>query len=316
MKSTSKPYGIVVSTDNIARQEWLSYRRTGIGGSDAGSVIGMNQYKSRYSLWADKMGMLPEVEDNERMRLGRDLEQYVAERWSEKTGKRFRRRNYMFRSHRWPWMLADVDREVVGENAGLECKTTTIKPEGIDDGNVPERFYCQCLHYMAVMGYERMYLAILVFGAGLYEFTIERDEAQIQALANAEGAFWTKYVDAQTPPDVDGTDSTYDALAAIFPESTQREVELFNVQELLELDIIKDQIKELTARKQEIENSIKVTMGDAARALAPGYTVSWPSYSKTDIDRGLLKEKYPEVYAECTKSSTYRRFTVKKEDAS
>ena len=313
MKSNNKPYGIVVGTDDISRETWLEYRRTGLGGSDAASVIGLNRWKSRYSLYADKLGLLPEVEDNERMRLGRDLEQYVAERWAERTGKRFRRRNYMFRSHQWPWMLADVDREVVGENAGLECKTTSRKPDGIEDGKVPEHYYCQCLHYMAVMGYERMYLAILVFGDGLYEFGIERDDAQINALAVAEGAFWRGHVEAQIPPDADGSDSTREALAAVFPEADQKEVVLEGGHDLLELELLKEQIKELENRKQEIENGLKAAMGDASRAVAPGWMVSYPTYIKNTLDTKALKTKYPSIYAELNKVSTYRRMTIKKE---
>jgi putative phage-type endonuclease len=77
----------LISTLNMPREEWLQWRKKGIGGSDAATILGLNPYASLLSLWADKLGMMPEREDNEQMRQGRDLEGYVAERFMEATGK-------------------------------------------------------------------------------------------------------------------------------------------------------------------------------------------------------------------------------------
>ena len=115
----------LVSTLGLSRSDWLKWRRKGIGGSDAGAILGMNSWSTPYRIWAEKLGMLPEQEDNEAMRQGRDLEEYVAQRFAEKTGKKIRRRNAMFMHDDYPWMLANIDRDIVGENAGLECKTSS-----------------------------------------------------------------------------------------------------------------------------------------------------------------------------------------------
>ena len=79
---------IRVSTKGMAREAWLEARRGSLGGSDAAAVLGVNPYASPYSLWAEKTGRVPEKPDNEAMRLGRDLEDYVVRRWQEKTGKK------------------------------------------------------------------------------------------------------------------------------------------------------------------------------------------------------------------------------------
>ena len=72
----------LVSTKDMPREQWLEYRRKSIGGSEAATIAGLNRYSSLYALWADKMGLLPEKEDNEQMRQGRDFENYVAQRLS------------------------------------------------------------------------------------------------------------------------------------------------------------------------------------------------------------------------------------------
>lgn len=76
-------------------------------------------------VYQDKVSEEIEEIDNEAMRQGREFEDYVARRFTEATGKKVRRANAMFYHEKYPFMLADVDRMVVGENAGLECKTAS-----------------------------------------------------------------------------------------------------------------------------------------------------------------------------------------------
>ena len=114
-----------ISTVKMSREEWLEERRKSIGGSDAAAVIGMSRFASPYTVWMDKTGRLPEKEDTEAMRIGRDLEEYVAKRFEEASGKKVRRCNYIIRNPAYPWAHADIDRRISSENAGLECKTTS-----------------------------------------------------------------------------------------------------------------------------------------------------------------------------------------------
>ena len=114
-----------VSTVGMSREDWLEQRRHTIGGSDAAGIIGLSKWSSPVSVWADKTGRLPDKLDTEAMRLGRDLEGYVARRWMEATGKKVRRLNAMLYNELYPFAHADIDREVIGERAGLECKTTS-----------------------------------------------------------------------------------------------------------------------------------------------------------------------------------------------
>ena len=113
-----------VSTKDMPREEWLRLRKTGIGGSDAGAVCGVNEYRSAADVFFDKISAeVADIEDNEAMRQGRDFEDYVARRFEEQMGLKARRSNYLSRSDEHPFMIADVDRLIVGENAGLEIKT-------------------------------------------------------------------------------------------------------------------------------------------------------------------------------------------------
>ena len=150
----------LVSTLHMDHEVWLENRRKGIGGSDAGSICGLNPYSSAIAVFQDKTQPLTEKPDNESMRQGRDLEEYVARRFMEETGKKVRRANAIFYKEEQPFMLANVDRLIVGENAGLECKTASAySADKWKDGHIPESYEIQCHHYMAVTGADAWYIA-------------------------------------------------------------------------------------------------------------------------------------------------------------
>lgn len=304
----------VVNVSAITREQWLEYRRSGIGGSDASTIVGLNPYSSPYSLFCDKMGALPEKEDTEAMRQGRDLEQYVAERWMERTGKRVKRNNTMWRSTRWPWMLADIDREVIGENAGLECKTTSVyNRHDFAGGEVPLTYYVQCQHYMAVMGFDRMYLAVLVLNRGFYDFVIERDEEEIETLAAAEEVFWD-HLAAEDPPPLDGSEATQNALKAMHPRedsSLQLTLSAESERRLTQYIHLQETIRELQSECDAIKAQIMGVMGDAAQGVAGKMLCSWVTRRRTTVDTSALKREYPEIHKKLSKTTEYRVFSVK-----
>ena len=115
----------LISTLNLSKEDWLRYRKCGITGTDAGAILGLNPYRSAFQVYCDKNSETIENIDNEAMRQGRDLEEYVARRFTEATGKKVRRANMIYGNSKYPFMFANVDRFVVGENAGLECKTAS-----------------------------------------------------------------------------------------------------------------------------------------------------------------------------------------------
>lgn len=115
-----------IKTIGMDKQTWLEHRRHSIGGSDAAAIVGLNDYASPYSVWADKTDRLPEKEDSEAMRQGRDFEEYVAARFTEATGKKVRRCNFIIQNPDYPFAHANIDRQIIGEDAGLECKTTPV----------------------------------------------------------------------------------------------------------------------------------------------------------------------------------------------
>ena len=305
----------LAKTLDMPREQWLELRKKGIGGSDAAAIVGLDRYRSPFDVYADKLGLKPEIPDNEAMRQGRDLEQYVAERFMEATGKKVRRRNAMLQHPEYPFMIADIDRWVVGENAGLECKTTSVLNRAkFNQGEFPPNYYVQCVHYMAVTGAERWYLAVLVLNNAFHVFTIERDDAEIQALIEAEKDFWENHVLKQIPPTPDGSEATSEVIKRLFPEARERaEIALFGYEDKIQLYLELDaKVKEFEQERDMLKQEIQLVMADAEIGRAQGYIVEWKNQVRQTLDTQRLKKEQTEIYEKYLKpAQTVRMFKIK-----
>jgi putative phage-type endonuclease len=305
----------LAKTLNMPREQWLELRKKGIGGSDSAAIVGLDRYRSAFDVYAEKIGLKPEQPDNEAMRQGRDLEQYVAERFMEATGKKVRRRNAVLQHPEHHWMLANIDRWVVGENAGFEAKTTSVlNRTKFAQGEFPPNYYVQCVHYMAVTGAERWYLAVLVLNKSFHVFTIERDEAEIAALVQAEKHFWEEHVLKQIPPTPDGSETTSEIIKQLFPEAREREeVALFGLEEKIEQYLSLDaKIKELERERDALKQELQLAMADAEIGRAQGYIVEWKNQPRQTLDTQRLKKEQAEIYAKYLKpAQTVRMFKIK-----
>lgn len=208
---------VLTSTVGLDRSAWLEARRVGIGGSDAAKIVlSAEQYKyaDPGALYLDKIGEGPAEEDESlAARHGRVCEELVAQLYEEATGNKVRRCNMILRSDAHPFMIADIDRKIVGRREGLECKTigefaARMKETDPETGEAKwvDRFvegdmetslsrkpewYCQIQHYMAVTGWEMWHLAVLIGNRRFLWYDVPRDQAWIDEMVRQEAEFWT-----------------------------------------------------------------------------------------------------------------------------
>ena len=305
---------VFADTKDMSREEWLEQRKKGIGGSDASSIMGLNPYSSPLKVYLDKIGKGEDKVTTEAMRQGTDLEQYVAERFCEETGLQVRRCNQILQHPKYDWMLANVDRLIVGHNAGLECKTTSPYSKfKFDEGEINPHYYWQSIHYLAVTGADVWYVAVLVLGKAFHVFEIRRDESAIRQLIDAEKEFWEEHVLKKDPPLPTGSEVDDEAVAAVYPEGddAEEDAELFDIENILDLrNLTLKRREEIDAEIREYDQQIKMAMGKHVHGYTNKWKVNWSNTSTSRVDAKLLKEKYPEIAAEVTKTTTGRRFSV------
>ena len=198
-------------------------------------------------------------------------------------------------------MLANVDRLIVGEDAGLECKTASAySADKWKDGHIPESYEIQCHHYMAVTGADAWYIACVILGREFVWRKIERDESVIQMLIEVEKDFWNNNVLAKKMPAPDGSEAADKILSEYFRNSDpDKVVPLIGFDEKLDQE------------KKQIEQEVKLFMEDAEKADSDKYSITWKSIVSSRVDSKKLKADHPDIYKEYAKESSSRRFTVK-----
>lgn len=303
----------LVATAGLDKKDWLLYRKRGLGGSDAGAVCGLNPYRTAMEVYDDKTTDDTEDFDNEAMRQGREFEDYVARRFTEATGKKVRRANFMYYDEDYPFMLADVDRMVVGENAGLECKTASpYLADKWKDGKMPLSYQIQCYHYMSVCNADAWYLAVVIYGREFKYYRIERDEEVLDDLRRIEKDFWENHVLKGVLPKPDGSDLADKVISGYFKKSMKETIPLNGFDEKLSRrEELEMQVKEMEKEKKQIEQELKLYLGEAEAAENASYRVSWKPVSSQRVDEKRLKEEQPEIYKQYQKTLSYRRLMVK-----
>lgn len=302
------------NTMDMTREQWLEERRKGIGGSDAAAIAGLSRYRSPIQVYMDKLGLIEPPEENEAMYWGRKLEDIVAEEFSIRTGLKVRRRNAILQHPEYPFMLANVDRLIVGKNEGLECKTTSAyRADEWKDDEIPWEYAIQCYHYMAVTGYKAWWIAALIGGNQFIYKRIERDESIINNLIKIESDFWHNHVLKQIPPDPDGSDASTEILKQLYPESNGETIELPpDVESLIEqYEQAKEEEKAAAERKREAENKIKAIMGEYEQAYWKDRKITWKTMTSYRFDTKRFQKEHPDLYQKYVNETSYRRFNVK-----
>ncbi len=319
----TKPALKLVRTRDLSRDEWLTVRRQGIGSSDAAAAVGLNPYKSQLQLWMEKTGRdgaLPVVDPSDEqspMYWGTLLEPIVAAHYTRRSGHRVRRVNAVLQHPEHSWMLANIDREVVGASDVqiLECKTAGIHGARLWRDGVPEYVQLQVMHQLAVTGKQAADVAVLLGGQELQVFRIERDDTLIAQLVVLEQQFWG-YVERDQQPPADGSASAELALRCLYPRDSGTTLDFSTDLEMSgvfsDLLAVREVITTQTALESQLKQRIQQRMGEATRAVFEIGEVSWKrSKDGTSLDTTQLLKDHPEMaqtYA-MTKPGS-RRFLV------
>lgn len=305
----------LVETKDMPREEWLKYRNMGLGGSDCAAVLGMSPWKSPFSVWLDKTGRGKDLDPTYRMELGNKLEDFVAQEFMEQKGLKVRRRNAILQHDEHEFMLANVDRLIVGVDEGLECKVTnSFSGSEWTEEEIPIHYELQCHHYMAVTGFKAWWIAALIGNERLYIRRIERDEEIINFIIEKEKEFWETYVLADKEPAPDGSPDIDDYIKDRYPGQIDETIELDGVEESLVRRLeIDNLLKDLEKEKKAIDQTVKLAMGDFIRAEARGFSLTNKLVISNRVDGKKLEKEYPDIYKDVLKESSYKRFSIKED---
>ena len=301
----------------VNNEEWHNLRSNGLGGSDIGTMLGLNANKSPYQLWLEKTGQIeaPDISSKLQVQIGNELEDFVARLFEQESGMKVQRDNKTHYHKEHPFLLANIDRKIVGEKALLECKTTgAFSANQWDEDEIPASYIMQVQHYLNVLDYDYAYIAVIIGNHDFKFKRIERDQELIDMYTKEAIKFWNENVLKNVAPEIDGSLATKEALNLVdYEPLNSLSILSSQKQKLVELGNVKAQIKELTQYQTEIENKLKNYMyeNEADELLSDEFKVTWKETKRTSIDTKALKKEMPDVYEQYSKETTYKRFTVK-----
>jgi len=257
--------GILVSTTGMSRDTWLGERRRGIGGSDAAKVLGVSRWGGPLSVYLEKKGLYIPDDPGEPAYWGTVLEDVVAREFEKRSGLRVQRQNKIFTHPDYPWMLANIDRRIVGQNKGLECKTASnFMGDEWEGDELPDAYYIQIQHYMAVMGWEACWVACLIGGQRYVQKEVQRNPELINTIIEKEREFWEEHFLKDVPPPV----TPFDNPNSLWPEQTDDDM----VQDIDEETItiaqslagVQATIKGLENEEERLKGILKSKIGEMA----------------------------------------------------
>ena len=294
-----------------SHEEWLSVRGRRIGGSTIAAIMGYDRYRTPYQVWKDLTGRTTERQDNKFTIAGHRLEQVVAEYFASDTGFNIvesSKEDVLYVHPEYDFIVASPDRMYTNEHDELcilECKTTQ---NTVDE--TPLTWYCQLQWYLMVCGCNEGSIAWLSRGVdyGCRQFYANAD-FQMELLKTAVD-FWNHHVMNDDVPDfVRSSD-----IESYYQETSKKVVEADNslLQLHQQLRAVKEQIKSLNAKEEELSEKVKMIMMDSETVSYFGKELfTWKQYSSVKIDTKRLRDEKPEALMEFAKESVSRKFLVK-----
>lgn len=317
---------VLVETADLSEEDWLDYRRRGIGGSDVSAIFGTSPFRTARDLYYDKLN-IASVEDDEgnwvAMEMGHLLEPLVAKIFERKTGYRVYQIKKMFQHPQYPWMLADVDYFVElpdGTTAILEIKTTNYNARDNwwmnGKETVPVYYESQGRHYMAVTDLDRCFFCCL-YGNNEEEVIIrevKRDFEYEAEMVFLEQYFWENHVQRHVPP-------PYTESGALIIESARKHfgpadknapavaLDLDMTAKLMQYLRLLDEKKNAEVYSKEIDKDIQrlkalliAEMGTSCTAICEqegvNYTVTYTPVRKSIIDKDMNNRTMATVYVD------------------
>ena len=315
----------LINTKSLSREDWLQFRKQGIGSSDAAAACGIHPYLSMLELWMIKTGRMESsidqsIEGYSPLYWGNTLEPMVAKYYQEHTGNKVRRVNAVLQ-HPDPdnhFMLANLDYAVVGSDEAqiLECKTAGEHGAKLWKDDVPLYVTCQVQHQLAVTGKTAAHICVLLCGHEAKIYKVERDERLIESIMEHERLFW-QYVETDTPPTPDHSESAARALKQLYPKpEPNSKIDFKNdagANKLFEqLLSYRDYMQELEQRHDKVKHQLQTLIADHEVAIFEKGAISWKrSKDSVSLDSKAVIKAHPELLTKFSKTRQgSRRFVV------
>lgn len=306
------------------RASWLTERRTGLGGSDVAGVLGLSPWQSPWSVWADKVGLLPlDTDETDAQEFGLMAEPMLRDYFHRRTGLHVIGAQTSVTHPDHPWARVTLDGYVADSPNSdpaaalgvFESKTTSEAPWT----DVPIHYQCQAQWAMWVTGQPVCWFGVLHIAYGRVKFRVyefHRDDTDIATLEDRCRRFWFDHVTTGIPPATDGHDATLAAIEQVYanpPAGSTMEADDTLVEHLDAFVYCRDEIKALTEQQQAHRAALTAALGDHTTLTRgvdakgrPVVLATWTQQTRTGFDLDAFRARYPRHAHRFQTSTTFR----------
>jgi len=281
-----------ICLDGMSDEEWRARRLGCIGGSEIGAILGFNQYKTALQVYKEKRGLshLADISDKDAVYWGTVLEPVVANEFARRTGKKVAVLSKILFHPEHPYMTANIDRDICGEDAGLECKTCSAYGKDEWEGEeIPASYILQCQWYMMVSGASLWYIACLIGGQSFKWKPLKRDDELIEIMENAAVDFWENHVLPGIPPLASAGDiKEFDVKV---PDTIRLPDTANNL--LIDLMAAKESYSTAEKKKKDLEAKVKQLLDGHSKGVTGMFRVSWTQSEYLRFDETAFKAANP-----------------------
>ena len=287
-----------------------------IGGSEVPAIMGYYSKFKASDVYASKKGLIPPMEPNVAMEIGKFLEPKAIEFYRREMPDAKNDRAILFRDNiayaddEFPWMIAHMDgltvprasinpewkkiTEVDQAMTALESATNGVEIKTANIGmteawgepwtdEIPEAAMCQIQFYMKIAGLPYFHLPAILAGRNYGTYEVRRNQPFIDVITDAVREF-KDHLDRDIIPEVDFSDSYSKLLTARYPKDDGTVIEEvptdIHIAVMTAIDVA-TQLKELEKIGVYNKNIIKKFMETAARVIHPRYRISFKKTKDT-----------------------------------
>jgi len=290
-------------------------RKEGIGCSELGAIFGLSSWKTPYDIWLDKTGKIPdEAGMSEAALIGNLVEPTVFELFTHRTGLKVVKPTGTYK-HVASQLFANVDGQVGKAQRGspiVESKSTGLTDGWGEEGTdqVPDAVMLQVMGQMICSDAREVHVARLLgrFGFSFGLWRVDWDPTLVQVINDKVGDFW-KLVERDTPPD-----DSWPTLATLERVTRQpgKIVDLgAHIETIEKFEAARQARMEAEKAEDAAKGLLLMALQDGDAGVAPGWSVKYGEVKTNRLNQTKLKEAHPEIVAQLTEPSSYRKLTVK-----
>ena len=299
------------------REEWLRERKTYLGGSDLGAVIGVNKYKTALDVYLEKTSEFVEEANNNATYWGNVLEDVVAQEYSKRVNLPVEVETKLLRHPEHEFLAANIDRWVGNKEYVLECKTAgfMMSKEWGEEGSdsIPESYLIQSAGYASICDVPKVDIAVLIGGQDFRIYTYERNKEFEEKLIKIACNFWNNHVLKRIPPKCSNLADTFN----LFPHGNHKKLTASETitQKIYELKTLREQESSIQKAIDALKVDIQEFMQDYDMLLDSNGCVvaTWKNTApRSFFDAKRLKQECQDIYSkyiDYTKGS--RMFLIK-----